>query len=214
MNKVEAEAIAGSLGSPSKMPGYSYGLPAEECQTGRRLVGVKGSVCDGCYALKGFYQTYAKTIKPAQYKRLASIQSAQWIDAMVTLISLAAKRSRFFRWHDSGDIQSVEHLDKIVTIAQYLPDVAFWLPTREYRIIQEYLSQHNEGFPHNLIVRLSAHMVDGPVPYIAGLPVSSVFTAQVPDGARECPARFQKNNCGDCRACWDREIPHISYNAH
>lgn len=39
-----ARAIAGSLGHPSKMPGYSYGISAERCQTGGKLRGVRGSV--------------------------------------------------------------------------------------------------------------------------------------------------------------------------
>ena len=45
--------IGGSLSKPSKMPGWSIGLPAKECKTGSKLRAVPGSVCYDCYALKG-----------------------------------------------------------------------------------------------------------------------------------------------------------------
>jgi hypothetical protein len=208
MTKTDAEAIAGSLSKPSKMPGLAYGLPAEECITGRKLHAIENTVCSNCYALKGFYKTYAKTIKPAQYKRLESISHPMWIDAMCTLI----RGSEFFRWHDSGDLQSVDHLRKIVEIAVRMPEVKFWLPTREYAIVSEYLAS-GAVVPKNLVIRLSAHKIDGPVPE-SGLPTSSVYSETVPKGAHECPARYQDNSCGDCRACWNPRVKHVSYHQH
>ena len=53
--KIAFEIIGGSLSKPSKMPGWSIGLPAKECKTGAKLQQVKGSVCFDCYALKGCY---------------------------------------------------------------------------------------------------------------------------------------------------------------
>ena len=47
--------IGGSLSKPSKMPGWSIGLPAKECKTGGKLQAVPGSVCYDCYAMKGCY---------------------------------------------------------------------------------------------------------------------------------------------------------------
>ena len=211
MTKKDAIAIAGTLSEPSKMPAYSYGLPAAECITGAKLAAVKGSVCEGCYALKGFYSVYKKTILPAQYKRLESIQNPQWIEAMITLIS-GSKKAAFFRWHDSGDLQSVEHLEKIAIIADRLPAVKFWLPTREYAIVNAFLK--TRACPENLVIRLSAHMVGQSVKFASGMPTSSVFTDSVPAGARECPARFQGNACGDYRACWDPNVTEVSYHKH
>ncbi len=49
----EAKKIIISLSQPDKMPGYAYGLPAWECKTGGKLAKVPGSVCFGCYAMKG-----------------------------------------------------------------------------------------------------------------------------------------------------------------
>ena len=55
MKSKRALKIIGGLSKPSKMPGWAYGLPAKECKTGSKLVKVKNSVCEGCYALKGCY---------------------------------------------------------------------------------------------------------------------------------------------------------------
>ena len=70
--KKHLKIIGGSLSKPSKMPGWSIGLPAKECKTGGKLQAVKGSVCYDCYALKGCY--VFKVVQDAQYRRLAAIK--------------------------------------------------------------------------------------------------------------------------------------------
>ena len=55
MKTKEALKLVGGLAKPSKMPGWAYGIPAAECKTGKKLVDVKGSTCEGCYANKGCY---------------------------------------------------------------------------------------------------------------------------------------------------------------
>ena len=52
MNKEERKKITGGLSSPSKMPGYSYNLPAIHCKTGSKLAQIPGTTCHGCYALR------------------------------------------------------------------------------------------------------------------------------------------------------------------
>jgi hypothetical protein len=61
------------LSKPSKMPGWSIGLPAKECKTGKSLRLIPDSVCYDCYALKGCY--VFKVVQDAQYRRLAAISS-------------------------------------------------------------------------------------------------------------------------------------------
>jgi len=51
MTKKEAERIAGSLSTTSKMPGASYGTLASACKTGSKMAKIPGTVCNGCYAL-------------------------------------------------------------------------------------------------------------------------------------------------------------------
>jgi hypothetical protein len=69
----EAKKIIISLSKPEKMPGYAYGLPAWECKTGGKLAKVPGSVCFGCYAMKGNYTRFP-AIRESQYKRLKSAE--------------------------------------------------------------------------------------------------------------------------------------------
>ena len=91
MLKKEARKITGGLSKPSKMPGPAHNLPAVACKTGAKLVKVPGSVCAGCYALKGRYRF--KNVQDALSRRLQALQDPRWVDAMVTLI----QGQEFFR---------------------------------------------------------------------------------------------------------------------
>ena len=101
MNKKEAKEITGGLSAPGKMPEGSYNLPARACQTGAKLRQIPGTPCYGCYAFKGRYNF--PNVKDALTRRLESLDHPQWVEAMATLV----KGKKHFRWHDSGDIQSV-----------------------------------------------------------------------------------------------------------
>jgi len=202
-----ANAITHKLSKPGKMPGSSYNTPAQECNVGTQLRDIIGSVCEGCYAFERGRYRFAN-VKDALQRRLASIQTPNWTGAMAFLINRYDSRGHF-RWHDSGDLQSAEHLQKIADVCELTPTVQHWLPTREYKIVQDW--QRNGGvIPENLVIRLSAHMVDGAPPTGYGLPTSTVVT----DGTQTCPASKQNNQCGDCRACWTPTVQNVSYPKH
>ncbi len=206
----------GGLSKPSKMPGWSYGLPAKECHIGGELQDVEGSTCFDCYALKGFYAMY-KEVYAAQYKRLNSITKEFWVDAMIRLIGHYS--SDVFRWHDAGDIQSIEHLKRINDIALALPNTKFWLPTREINKVRQFLEAGNEFAP-NLTVRLSAIMNDTKPPKYklpVVLPTSTVHTKEhlgKPGESIVCGAPNRGGECGPCRACWSPKVQNVSYHAH
>lgn len=208
---LEARDIAGSLSSPSKMPGWGYGLPARECITGSKLRKIKNSVCSACYAFRGNYGY--PVVTRAQYNRFSSLDNPAWVEAMVALIIDSS--DSHFRWHDSGDIQSVEHLCKIIEVCRATPTIKHWLPTREYGIVRAW-RRAGGRVPGNLCIRLSAHMIDGPLPRtISGIQISSVSTGEdMYPKAHQCPSRFQNNKCRDCRACWNKDVPHVSYHKH
>ena len=201
MTKKEAWAIVGGLGKPSKMPGKSYGISATLCKVGSALRKVPGSVCSGCYALKGQYRF--PEVTNAHAKRLASLSDPRWVEAMVVLL----RNERWFRWHDSGDIQSPSHLEKICEIAERCPKTRFWIPTREKVFVYTVLKRRG-AFPRNLTVRVSGTMIDGPPP--AAFP----HTSTVVSFNATCPAHMQDNKCGDCRRCWDRRVKNVSYRFH
>ena len=206
----ELKVRTGGLSVPSKMPCYGYSIPAENCITGSKLAKDPRTICSICYAAKGRYLW--PTVATALKNRLATLKSETWVEDMVELISKREKNG-FFRWHDSGDVQSIEHLENIAEIAIRLPDIQFWLPTREYGFVALYNKRHG-AFPENLCVRLSAYLKDGPPPKAfakrMGLPTSGVST----DDSFNCPAPSQKNECGECRACWDKSEENINYKAH
>ena len=201
--------IVGGLSNPSKMPCHSWSTPAKYCKTGKKLVSVSGSICSKCYAFRGYYPT--PNVKNALEKRFNSLSNPDWVEAMTVSIS-GSEGSGFFRWHDSGDIQSLEHLEKIVQVAKNLPSIKFWLPTREYSFVSEYLKKHG-SFPDNLNVRLSAYMIDGQPPVALanrlGLTTSGVSTSGF-----TCPSSNQGNKCLSCRACWDKNVQNVNYKKH
>ena len=206
MTKKELLDCVGGLSKPSKMPCYGYSTPAQSCLTGSKLAEVANSVCFGCYALKGNYNY--PVVKNALAKRLALIDTPEWAGNMATAIN-AVEKSGYFRWHDSGDLQSVEHLEKIVSVTKMTPTIKHWLPTREYKIVADYRAMNGE-FPSNLTVRLSAHMIDGTAPDV-GLPTSTVTSSH--EGAT-CAAPSQGGKCLDCRACWNPKVGNVAYAKH
>lgn len=209
--------MVGGLSYPSKMPGLAYGLPARACILGKILRETPGSVCSVCYAFKGNY--CFPCVVNAQARRLKIIRENLfgWKTAMVSLLErkLASKSraDRVFRWHDSGDLQSVEHLSAIVDIAKVLPRIRFWLPTREREMVKEYLSVEGRKFPKNLTVRISVAMIGQK--FVRGLHVKGTVASTVGAGnGFHCPARSQGNECKDCRACWTKSVPVVDYSRH
>ena len=199
MNTKEAWQLVGGLSKPSKMPGWSIGIPAKECKTGSKLRLIPNSVCSECYALKNCYMF--KVVQAAQYKRLEAIQHPDWVQAMATLIN--SKKPDVFRWHDSGDVQDLQHLEKIFEVCRATPSKRHWMPTRE-----AWIKDHMEAAPANLVIRFSSPMVDqGPVK-------SWPNTSTVSTKSRTCPAPDNNNECGSCRACWDPLVKNIEYGKH
>ena len=200
MLKKEANIIVGGLSVPGKMPCPSINLPASACVTGSILAKVPGTTCHGCYALKGRYR-FSSTIK-AMNRRLEALQDSRWVRAMVVLM----ENRKFFRWHDSGDIQSAWHLARILEVCKQTPDTKHWLPTRESRLLK-FLDP--DTVPKNLLIRLSATKVNG------AAPTSWPWTSTVTDGqGQTCPAPDQGGKCKSCRNCWTRSVKNITYAKH
>jgi hypothetical protein len=195
----EAKKITESLTKTSKMPGKSYSLPAWECKTGWKLAQIPGTPCFSCYAKKGNYTRYPK-IKEVQYKRLTAIDNPLWVKAMAVQI-----KDKYFRWHDAGDIQSIDHLRKIFEVCRLTPNTLHWLPTQERQFI---LAVDKNEIPDNLIIRLSGSKVDGKIP------TAWEYTSTVVTTNASCPSSKQNGQCLDCRQCWDKSVKNVSYGKH
>ena len=204
MLKKEANKITGGLSAPGKMPEGSYNIPASSCQTGQILAKVKDTPCSGCYALKGRYRF--PNVKDALARRLKSLMHPRWTEAMTVLV----KSKKHFRWHDSGDIQSVAHLKNIFEVCNNTPGTMHWLPTQE----RQYLPLGS--YPKNLTIRLS-NAKNNTAPGQAWTHGATVVDHDAPIyGAtvKHCPALKQGNQCRSCRSCWSREVKHVTYPKH
>ena len=202
MLKKEAREITGGLSAPGKMPEGSYNLPAGACQTGQKLAKIPGTPCFKCYAdNRGRYRF--PNVKDALSRRLDSLTHPQWVEAMAVLI----KGKKFFRWHDSGDLQSVQHLINIFEVCKLTPATQHWLPTQE----RKFLPLSTDSIPKNLLIRLSNAKNDTK-PGKSWSHWSTVVSA--PSGGHLCPAPEQGNECGDCRACWSKDVKEVHYKIH
>jgi len=214
--KAEARLYIGGLSSPSKMPCESWSIPAEFCHRGGQLARIPGTVCFGCYAFGNFYAMPDTII--AMLRRFERISAPLWIEAFVKIL----ENQDYFRWFDSGDIQSIAMFEAIVEIARRCPNCYFWVPSKEYTggpmgggIIGEYIAKHGrDSIPANLVIRLSAFRVDQRPPEAIASRLGLV-TSTVHSGPEfSCPASRQNNFCLDCRNCWKSEIPNIGYHKH
>lgn len=206
------------LSFPSKMPCASVGLPAlVACLTGNKLAQVTGSVCHGCYATKGNYRL--PNVKAPREANLTELRKAlktakgrvEWIANMAEAIHGTCMTH--FRWHDSGDILSADHLRMILAVCEATPNVAHWLPTREYKMVADVLFDVGT-LPANLNIRLSAHMIGRTLEPATPMVTTSSVDAGV---GWQCPATHNPANagkCGTCRACWSRDVANVDYNKH
>ena len=212
----------GGMSDASKMPWKSWSLNSNDCKLGSALKFIEGTVCSKCYADKGNYN-YPNVVL-AQDKRLASLSKgiqarATWADTFVEYfkghIELGLpEEQRYFRWLDSGDIQTVEMLEDIAYIASRVPEIKFWLPTRETTIFKQWFLENNP--PDNLCIRFSANVIGKPVTHgLASLNknLSESAVNYTDKDYEECPAPKQDNSCGSCRKCWDPTVK-VGYLLH
>ena len=133
---------------------------------------------------------------------------------------------RYFRWFDSGDLQSEQHLDIIARIAHLTPTVKHWLPTKEVGMVRRWLEGDSvRGYPENLTIRISHPMVDDwdyPTSMVdrlkgytenIGLAFAHSPGRTPGSGIDACVAPSQEGKCLSCRQCWDPK-DQISYEIH
>ena len=142
--------------------------------------------------------------KKFMHENIRELKHPQWGEAMSAVInSKRVSKLKVFRWHDAGDVQDLDHLNKIFQVCKLTPNIQHWMPTRE-----AWVKDHLKDCPKNLIVRLSMTMIDQPA---AG---SWDYTSTVVTKDATCPAPKQGGKCQDCRNCWNSNIKNISYGKH
>ena len=133
------------LSAPSKMPCFSFGLPAR-----KSCPRANGTICngtgkgkkDGCYAFeRGFYgMSNVKASQQARFdwtRRMLQTDAGlnEWVTYMVDAIKRAThgRREKLFRIHDSGDFFSARYAYAWYLVCQQLPFIAFWAPFRGWQ---------------------------------------------------------------------------------
>ena len=195
------------ISDTTKMPCYSWSLEAvETCPGARDSNGDLVPVCSGCYAADGFY-VFEGPKGVRRYNR-EDWKRKEWVDDMVAEL----REEEYFRWFDSGDVYHPELGRKIYAVMTNTPWCKHWLPTRSYKIERiRFWLEKMKKLP-NVNVRYSADTVDGTFdPEFHG---SAVVPNLNSFDERLCRAYTRDGHCGDCRNCWDKNIPIILYPAH
>lgn len=155
---------------------------------------------DKCYARKGHF--VFKNVRNAMAENFAIWKNEP--DRYESDLKIAAWPSRFFRFHSAGDIPDAAYLRMMVRIANELPQTHFLAFTKQYELVNAYISAYGP-FPTNLSIVLSAwgdsFMPENP----HNLPVAYVQlknkSCTIPDDAMQC-----SGYCGNCvhgrKNCW------------
>ena len=122
-----------------------------------------------------------------------------------------------FRVHDRGDLFNAKYIDVWAGVAAALPEVKFWIPTREYLRATQLPALRRLASLPNVAVRPSAAVVGQAAPVIDGLSAGTAVAipGDVPAGHKVCPATTGDPSCDahGCRACWTKTVP-VAYMAH
>jgi hypothetical protein len=196
------------LSQTSKLGCKSWSLEAFSTCPG--AIGTDGEVvdpCKVCYARGGFY--HMPDAIALRHRNKEDWQSDDWVSRMVK----ALKRQTRFRWFDSGDMYSVSLAEKILAVMQQTPHVKHWLPTRMYKFAKYQGIIDAMRQLDNVVVRASSDSVKGEI--LENQSHSSTIVPSAGAGiGYECPAYKQEGKCLDCRACWSKSVPVISYPYH
>ena len=206
LNKNERAFYKKMLSNTSKLGCKSISLNAKSCKTGSKLAKKKGSVCFGCYALKGCYQF--PVVQDAMERRMKFFYHKDFIPIMVFLLSSLRKKK--FRWFDSGDVQSVLMALNILEICRLTPEVKHWIPSKEVKIWRAVLKI--QKLPKNVCLRISSPNIDQEP--LKGFENTSTVHKDKKAFGLECIAYKQDGKCLDCEACFNKKVKNVSYPLH
>lgn len=109
------------------------------------------------------------------------------------------KTNKYLRFHVSGEIVDVNHLEYMIETAKRFPDFTIWTYTKMYHVVNEYIRMHGENkscIPSNFTIMFSEWK---------GLPIVNPYNMPVfrcvypeekkPENCFRCPG-----NCDFCKA--------------
>ena len=197
----------------------SWSLPAGSSCPGSH----DAEVCKGCYAKKGMYRF--PVVKNVREFNKEDYHRDEWVDEMVKEVS----KFDYFRWFDSGDIETQELAHKISQVIKKTRDTKHWLPTRSDKIqdIKNILlsTHYYKGKRHssisckeNVVVRRSADNIG----FKQERPGVNSFVIREEDlfecakrGIHLCPVTkpgSTQKSCDTCTMCYTNEP--VAYLLH
>jgi hypothetical protein len=199
------------LSKTSKLGCFSWSLQAwDTCPGARGDDGEAVDACKFCYARRGNY--VYPNVKRVREVNLEDWKQDDWVERMVSAIG----SELYFRWFDSGDCYHRDLAIKICEVMLRTPDTKHWFPTRMHKFDKFKDVLYDMSILPNVVLRMSSDSVTGEcldsylcssviVPY-AGFPTSLPSV--------ECDAYKRGGKCGDCRACWSKDVKIVSYPYH
>ena len=130
-----------------------------------------------------------------------------FVPRMINVLNIV--RSEWFRWFDSGDVGSVGMALNIIEVCRQTPHKRHWIPSREYEKWTRALQI--DRLPDNAVLRMSAHMVDGPGPRHSQ--TRAQCTQEKSPARHVCPAPEQEQMRRLPRLLV-RDVANVSYHEH
>lgn len=196
----------------------SWSLPAGDSCPGAK----DAEVCKGCYAKKGMYRF--PVVKNVRKYNKKDYHKDDWVDRMVAKVS----KFDYFRWFDSGDIETPELATKITAVINRTRNTTHWIPTRSDKIVAIYKNIYNpllidgkcRGFSlssaPNVALRPSADNIglnnqERPRVNSYVINKSDIFEAKK-QGIHVCPVGVNPNqkSCDTCTVCYtDKKVAYV-----
>jgi hypothetical protein len=210
MNMMLAIAPKPKFSETSKMPKGCLSWSLEALKTCAGAIDITGEIvdpCKICYARDGFYKM--PVVKEARAYNKKDWKRPEWEDDMVERII----RILLFRWYDSGDCYTVKLAWKMYNVMKRTPNCQHWFPTRNYKFNRYKEVLDAMAALPNVVVRFSSDSISGGI--VDGNTTSTIIPyIDTPTTATVCYAYDRGGKCGDCRACWDKDVEVVAYPAH
>ena len=160
-----------------------------------------------CYDIKACLQ-YPDTVINARMRNtvLARDHREEFFHRIDEKMS-RRRKNKYFRWHVAGDILDMDYFSRMVENARRHPDFVIWTYTKNYAIVNEYVSAHGgtieAAIPANFHIMFSEwdgmELVN---PY-----AFPIFTCKLKAGNKNHDPEFFNSlykcagNCDVCKAC-------------
>jgi hypothetical protein len=109
---------------------FNFNIPAYKNQDGKIVCPFADTCVKYCYAQKGNYKRFAKSINPGMEYRYKLSKTIAFTPLMIEAIKTL--KADYIRIHDSGDFYDPKYVGKWLQIAEALPLVKFYAYTKSH----------------------------------------------------------------------------------